>query len=111
MGSRLMENQKKEHTIKYEETECKCEHLTKFAPMWFLCDDCGKIFNFILSMQFTYEKAVQYFGDMVDGLDKSKELIKAAELKRENLEKENEEKALKEYKESLDKKPKEEAQA
>lgn len=106
-----MENQKKEHTIKYEETECKCEHLTKFAPMWFLCDDCGKIFNFILSMQFTYEKAVEYFGNMVTGLDKSKELIKAAEKKREELEKSNEEKALKKYKKSLKKELKTEAEA
>lgn len=107
-----MKDQKKEHTIRYEETECQCEHLTKFAPMWFMCDDCGKLFNFILSMQFSYEKAVEYFGKMVVGLDKSKNLIKAAEAKREALEKKNEEEALKNFKKTLKKEePKTEAEA
>jgi len=98
--------------IKYEEEDCRCEHMTKIAPSWFVCDDCGKLFNFLISMQFSYEQALEHFGKLLSGLDAAKDIIRAAEAKREALEKQHEKEALDNYiKENKISKKKNEAEA
>ena len=87
----------KEHQVSYEYQECKCENLKKIAPMWFYCRDCGKVFYFLLSNQFTFEQAVKHWGGIVGALDKVKQAVQKSERKESRREKQSEKEAIKNY--------------
>lgn len=91
-------------TINYQIKECECKNLRKIAPMWFYCTDCGRVFYFMLSMQFSFEEAVKHWGGIIESLDKVKNAVRRAEKKRAKIEERAEKEAVKEYKASLNKK-------
>jgi len=77
---------KKEKTAReyvYTTPECKHVKLIKLAPMWYACSGCGKIFNFILSLQFTLEEALKYHEGIVRGIVQNKKKIERAEKQQE----------------------------
>ncbi len=87
--------------IRYLTDECPHENLKKIAPMWYYCLDCGRVFNFILSLQFSFNEAVDHWSKIVSSLDDVKKAVRKAEKKAEKKEEKAKQEAIKKYKENL----------
>jgi len=96
-GKQMKKEVKKEHQVSYEYKECSHTKLHKIAPMWFYCVDCGRVFYFMMSMQFTFEEAVKHWGGIIGSLDKVKSAVQKSERKESRREKQSEKEAIKNY--------------
>jgi len=93
---------KKEHTVSYEYKQCEHLHLRKIAPMWFYCTDCGRVFYFMFSIQYSFEEAVKYWAGVIESLDKVKQAVQKCERKEMRREKKADREAIKNYVEKHD---------
>ena len=100
-GKRMKKSVTKEHTVSYDYKVCECENLKKIAPMWFFCRDCGKVFYFMLSNQFTFEEAVKHWSGFIGSLDKVKQAVQKSERKEMRREKAADKEAVKNYTEKV----------
>lgn len=87
-----------ETEITYKTKECTHSKMTKIAPMWYFCDRCGKIFNFILSLQFSMEEALSHQGKIVDGITKQQKKIINAQLSEKKRDEKAERQAIDNFK-------------
>ena len=94
---------KKEKTITYSTDECSHERLRKIAPMWFYCVDCGKVFFFMMSMQFNYNEAIEHWAGIVSKIQDVKDAVRKAEKKEKTREKKAQDEAIRDYKERVKK--------
>ena len=99
-----MKNEEK--TITYESRDCEHKNLVKIAPLWYACvgeEGCGKIFMVPFTLQYTLELALEHLGKVAGGINGLKDKIMAMRKLQEDKEKEEERKAIEEYKKKEDK--------
>lgn len=110
MAAGKKDKKQKQDVYSYVTKECTHIKLSKIAPMWYVCDRCGRIFNYILSLQFNLQEALEYQEKIIKGIEQNKKKIqkaeKAEEKRDKKAEKDAREKIRKQNKEFLEKQKK-----
>lgn len=94
----MLEPKVKQNTVTYRSKDCEHLELRKLAPLWFVCKNCGKIFFIPFSIQYDYQMAVEQLGKVILGIEENKKLIKDGEARTAEKEKEEEKRAIENYK-------------